>query len=166
MSDRVETRVAKSDNRDPGDASTYKIRNGWSRPVWPQASDDLPYNAHLKQCIYLVTNPFDVMLSMLHHYVLEGVEHVEGQKGMERFYRWFFDRAHKNHLETTPDNLGGWNNHVCSWLKHNTEFPTYVIRYEDLCADTVSVSSTLNEELKLGFSRAEEGPARKEPSIY
>ena len=113
----------------------------------------LPYREHIGQCIYLVRHPLAVMASMLNHYVLEGVEHVQQKGGAQRFCQWFIDRADKNHLETKTDDVGGWNHHVCSWLE-NEEYATYVIRYEELRADTVGTIARLNEALGLGFTEA------------
>lgn len=114
--------------------------------------EELPYRDHIQHCIYLVRNPFDVMVSMLNHYQLEGVDQVEKQGGKKWFFDWFLNRAAKNHVETETDDVGGWTNHVTSWIQQNAEFPTSIVRYEDLRADTVAEISRLNRVLSLGFT--------------
>lgn len=113
--------------------------------------EDHPYREHIRQCVYLVRNPFDVMVSKLSHYLLEDVPFVQSEEGQRAFFELLIGRADKTHFETHPDLDGGWTNHVRSWLRENTEIPTYLVRYEDLLADAEAVIRQLSEALNLGF---------------
>jgi len=133
-----------------------KLRQGHDFFVKSHAPyfEDLPYAAHIKQCIYLVRNPFDIMISHVNNFLLDGVEQVRSEKGMLHFYESFLRQANMKPFEIPGQEapVGGWNNHVCSWLRRDHGIPTYLVRYEDLRADTFSVISKLNEDLNLGFS--------------
>lgn len=116
-------------------------------------SAELPLKKRVAQCIYLSRNPLDVLASKLNHYVLQGNAQVQTERGRNKFFDKIIGHADaKPHEMEANDAVGGWNHHVLSWLKHNTDIPTYIIRYEDLRENTCDVMRKLNRDLNLGFT--------------
>ena len=111
--------------------------------------------SRVSQCIYIVRNPINAMLSRVNHYILEGARWVDSDWGRKRLMKSFISEANAKSRESHKSRFdGGWNNHVVSWLEENVTIPIHVIKYEDLVKDKKAVLTEVNEKLALNFKKS------------
>lgn len=114
---------------------------------------DIPHLDKMDQCIYIVRNPFDILASLLNHYIIEGNKQVETEEGKRKFIRKMINNANSGSYVINPNHVaGGWSNHVLSWINENQTMPVYLIKYEELRTDTYNVLRKANRDLNLGFN--------------
>jgi hypothetical protein len=92
------------------------------------------------RAIYLVRHPFDVALSLAHHFGTSVSEALSMLCREDMFVR---DRAGQ-----CRQHLGSWSSHAKSWLD-DSPFRPHVVRYEDLLADTARSFASLIEAVGL-----------------
>ena len=94
--------------------------------------------------IYVVRNPLDVAVSMMHHFALDADAAIE-RLGDDRV-------ATANDSLFVTQMLGSWSHHVASWADLASA-RILVLRYEDLIADPVAQFSRAAGLLGLGDDR-------------
>lgn len=82
-----------------------------------------------QRAIYLVRDPRSVVLSLSKFYGLSTLQAVDAMQNLE----FQISKEDQNQI---PQMLSSWSNHVASWTQI-TSFPVHVVRYEDLCEDTL-----------------------------
>ena len=95
--------------------------------------------------IYVVRNPLDVAVSMVHHFGLDADAAIE-RLGDDRV-------ATANDSLFVTQMLGSWSHHVASWADLASS-RILVLRYEDLIKDPVAQFSRAAGLLDLGGDRA------------
>lgn len=102
-----------------------KTHDAWTRA--PSGGPLVPVSAS-RGAVYLVRNPLDVCVSYGHH---------QGGADLDSVIDQLNDPADAMAAERDrrclqlPQHLGGWSNHVTSWLDQD-DLPVTVVRYEDL----------------------------------
>jgi hypothetical protein len=111
---------------------------------------EMPLFANTARFIYIVRNPVDTMMSNLNYmFTVHGVDRdpVLRNSIKQQYIEEFIT------LGGDPNWIrfgrGSWIEHVRSWIKNEPGFPSLVIRYEDLFADTVAQLQQVNDFLKL-----------------
>ncbi|SLN37585.1 Sulfotransferase domain protein [Roseovarius litorisediminis] len=77
-----------------------------------------------RSAVYIIRNPLDVIVSYSRHY---GVSIPDSVAAFSRS-----DHAAPAGLNTVHQFLGSWSEHVSSWIEPKKEYPTCILRYEDM----------------------------------
>lgn len=106
----------------------------------------LPWLDQAVGVIYVVRNPFDVMLSNLNYFFLTSGDYA----CMSQDERQQFANAYvTSYLREGGDlrwkrlNYGTWREHAESWTRNAYGIPVTAVRYEDLLADTEATLNTV-----------------------
>lgn len=83
--------------------------------------------------IYLVRNPLDVVVSYAHHGAYSLEDTIARMRDAEGTLHQWHDKSGSN----LPQLMGGWSDHVASWID-DCEFPVLLVRYEDMLGDTAT----------------------------
>jgi hypothetical protein len=106
----------------------------------------LPFSK-TKIAIYLIRNPFDVVISFSRHLGLtidETIELMNNEK--------FTMAANENKYQIQiPQHLGSWSNHVKSWTEQ-TLIPVYIVRYEDMIQNSYETFKNILNKCKIPFT--------------
>ncbi len=88
-------------------------------------------------CIYVLRNPLDVIASNLNYRLLQGYSNLSSQE-IEPFSNHYINDfiAKKGDQSWSKFGFGSWEENVNSWCLQQHNFPTLVIRYEDLIENT------------------------------
>ncbi|MBX2802418.1 MAG: sulfotransferase domain-containing protein [Myxococcales bacterium] len=96
--------------------------------------------------VHVVRHPADVFLSEARFFCLtqaDGVARIEGGVDQARLNKLFQDYLtvmvhHGESHKHRQLGLGTWGSHAQSWLAQRERFPSLLLRYEDLVADTAA----------------------------
>lgn len=92
---------------------------------------------YVKSVLYFVRHPFDVAVSVAHHYALSleaAVDLMADARAMPLAFTWL--------PEALPQYFGSWNDNVTSWIDSKS-YQVTLARYEDLHRDPVAQFSRL-----------------------
>lgn len=108
-----------------------------------------PYLGNMERYVYIIRNPLDTMISNARYFGC-------GAEDPEKFKQFL---AHFIKHTTTQRWLklgyGTWPNHIASWIGASSDYPSFIIRYEDLRSEP---NQTLTQVL--GFLGLEIDPER------
>lgn len=103
--------------------------------------ETLPWLDQTRSIVYIVRNPFDVLLSNLNYFFLTN-QGLAGRTADE--LQQVANSYVSAYLQSGGDprwkkiNYGSWVEHVASWVENARGIPVKAVRYEDLLADTGS----------------------------
>jgi hypothetical protein len=111
---------------------------------------EMPLFANTARFIYIVRNPMDTMMSNLNYiFTVHGANRdpVLRKSIKQQYIEEFIT------LGGDPNWIrfgrGSWIEHVRSWIKNEPDFPSLVLRYEDLFVDAVAQLQRVNVFLSL-----------------
>lgn len=102
-----------------------------------------------KGVIYFVRNPLDVAISFAHHSNCSVDKSIKHMTDNNYSFCAKDDRLHNQLVQK----LNTWSNHVKSWLDQK-DIPVYLMRYEDMKADTFNVFK--NATTFIGLNKTDE----------
>ncbi len=102
------------------DAYTF---NGDGKPIFPKGIT--------KAVVYIVRNPLDVAISFAHH---SGISIDESIQNLNKDV-FCLAKSRKGLNNQLRQQLLSWSQHYLTWK--NADYPFFLIRYEDLKADTL-----------------------------
>ena len=117
-----------------------------------QFAPDLPFMDRTVGIVYIVRNPFDVMMSNLNYYFLTNGSIAAGDTAhIQAIANRYVDAYLKNGGDPrwAQVNYGTWNTHIESWVKNAPGIPVRIVRYEDLLADTAATLQGVCDFLSL-----------------
>jgi hypothetical protein len=126
-------------------------------------SPGIDYMEHAVGAIYVVRDPFDVMLSNLNYYFVEtgaaiGKDSAEIRRIMNGYV---VDYLRRGGFEGwSRAGFGAWAEHARSWVHNESSLPVKLVRYEDLQTDTVSALRDI-----CGFLALDATDARLEQAV-
>lgn len=99
-------------------------------------SPELPLQPQTKGVVYIVRDPFDVMMSNLNYFFISaGVKATDDVQQIANQYVSAYLQSGGD-PRWMEQNYGSWAEHVDSWVNNSAGWPVLVLRYEDLLADT------------------------------
>jgi aryl sulfotransferase len=119
--------------------------------------DGLPWLDRTKGAVYVVRNPFDVLMSNLNYMFLNN-QALAAKSGDE--LQRIADGYVQSYLQEGGDprwkkvKYGSWREHVESWTENDRGIPVTLVRFEDLLADPRAALTNLCARIGLDATQA------------
>lgn len=113
----------------------------------------MPMASRTAAAIYVVRQPADVIVSNFHYAHRSTGAGVASRSEFDRYVDTFIQC--RGDPRWAQHGMGGWEEHVRSWLGVRHPFPVLCIRYEDLSASPMKTCGALAKLLRPGSSQME-----------